>query len=59
MKMLFEDGVYRLFDLNNDAGELLDLAEVPAYASVLSELQDIEREIFAESDEIALTLSGE
>lgn len=59
MKMLFEDGVYRLFDLNNDPGELVDLGEVPAYETVLTELKEIERTIFAESDEIAETLFGE
>ncbi len=59
MKMLFEDGVYRLFDLNNDPGELVDLGGVPAYESVLAELQEIERTIFAESDEISQDLFGE
>ena len=59
MKMLFEDGAYRLFDLSNDPGELIDLGEVPAYQSVLAELQEIERTILAESDEIAQELSGE
>ena len=59
MKMLFEDGAYRLFDLTSDPGEMVDLAEAPAYSTVLSDLQEIERTIFAESDEIALGLLGE
>jgi arylsulfatase A-like enzyme len=52
MKLLFEDGAAKLFDLKTDPNELSDLAGRSEYAQVLKQLQAEIDDIFQVSQEI-------
>jgi hypothetical protein len=52
MKLLFEDGAAKLFDLKADPMELANLADQSEYAEVLSQLQSEIDDIFQVSEGI-------